>query len=223
MNEKYTVLDLFSGIGGFSLGLERTEGFETIGFCEIDKKCHYVLKKHWPKVPIYSDIKLLSGIKADLICGGFPCQPFSSASRGRKVAEDLWPFMLDVIVNAMPSFIIAENVSDAPIDKARLDLEKLGYKCEIRNITAAQAGADHKRSRWWLIAYANNKSELSCSLDAEVAKLPELCKGLWAAENYSRTIRVSDGVSNRMDRIKQLGNSVVPQIPEVIGKAILAL
>ena len=217
------VLDLFSGIGGFSLGLERA-GFETIAFVEHNKSCQMVLRKHWEDAPIFSDIKLFDAEsvgKPDLICGGFPCQPFSSASHGVKVAEDLWPEMARVIWQFMPKYVIAENVSEKAINKSKSDLELLGYYCEVRNITAAQCGADHKRSRWWLVAHTDNQSELHSTINAEVAKLPELCKGIWDGKNYAGAIRVSDGVSNRMDRLKQLGNAVIPQIPEALGKAIM--
>ena len=192
---KMKVLDLFSGIriGGFSLGLERA-GMETVAFCELDKNAQKVLRKHWPDVPIFSDILAFDREcveSIDLICGGFPCQPFSSASRGRRTATDLWPEMARIVWQFMPRFVIAENVSESPINKAKQDLELLGYKCDTRNITAAQCGADHKRSRWWLIAHADNEGQLSRALDAEVAKLPELCSGLWGAENYSRAVRSS--------------------------------
>ena len=86
---KLKVLDLFSGIGGFSLGLERTGGFETVAFCEIDSFCRQVLAKHWPGVPIHDDIQVLSadwlaetGAWPDVICGGFPCQDISVAGKG---------------------------------------------------------------------------------------------------------------------------------------------
>ena len=216
------VLDLFSGIGGFSLGLERA-GMETVAFVERDKGAQMVLRKHWKNTPIFGDITSFDREcvgEVDLICGGFPCQPFSSASHGVRVAVDLWPEMARVIWQFMPRYVIAENVSEKAINKSKTDLETLGYKCETRNISAAQCGADHSRSRWWLIAHTDNESELSSALDAEVAMLPELCKGLWGAENYAGAIRVYDGVSNRMDRLKQLGNTVLPQIPEAIGRAI---
>jgi len=217
------VLDLFSGIGGFSLGLERA-GMETIAFVEYNKACQMVLRKHWRETPIFPDIKTFDSEcvgSVDLICGGFPCQPFSNASAGRRVAEDLWPEMARIVWQIRPKWVIAENVQEAPILKAQKDLELVGYKCERRNITATQCGADHKRSRWWLIAHADNKSEFSSALNAETSMLSELCKGLWGPENYARAVRVPDGVSHRMDRLKQLGNTVLPQIPEAIGRAIM--
>lgn len=141
------VLDLFSGIGGFSLGLEKA-GMKTIAFCEINPFCRKVLRKHWPDVPVFDDIKAVDGVDADIICGGFPCQPFSSASRGRRVAEDLWPEMGRVVWRNMPKIVIAENVQEKPIESAARQLEMLGYTCTARNIGAAECGADHKRSRW---------------------------------------------------------------------------
>lgn len=218
-----TVFDLFSGIGGFSLGLERTGGFQTIGFCEVDPFCKHVLRKHWPHIPIEHTISRLGKFdkKTDVICGGFPCQPFSSASHGQITAVDLWPEMFRVISVNKPAWVIAENVKKSPIHKAKKDLESLNYNVWTKCISAAQAGADHQRNRWWLCAHTNNESQFHSSLNAEVALLPELCKGIWGSENYSRAVRVSNGVSNRVDRLKTLGNTVLPQIPQIIGLGIL--
>jgi len=220
---KFRVLDLFSGIGGFSLGLERTEGFETVAFCEIDSFCQKVLKKHWPDVPIYTDIKALDYLPSiDVITGGFPCQAFSTAARGRNTAPDLWPDMLRVIKGIRPSFVIAENVQEKPIQKAKSDLENLGYVVTIKRIGADEAGADHQRNRWWLCAHAYKDSKFHIPIDAEASKLPELCEGIWGAENYARAIRVPDGLPDRIHRVGSLGNSVLPFIPEMYGYAILA-
>lgn len=216
------VLDLFSGIGGFSLGLEKTGGFETVAFCEIDGFCQKVLNKHWPDVPILNDIRdLRYQGEVDVICGGFPCQPFSTASHGVKTAEDLWPLMAKVIERKLPKVWIAENVQEKPIREAERFAKKHGYRTTVKRIGTNEAGADHRRNRWWLIAHPYNESEFHSALDAEVALLPELCHGLWGAENYARTIRVPDGLPDRVDRIKSLGNTVMPWIPMVIGRAIL--
>ncbi len=220
------VLDLFSGIGGFSLGLERA-GMETVAFCEKDEFCQKVLRRHWPRTFLFEDIKELNPVvwtgKYELICGGFPCQPFSSAARGRNNAEDLWPAMADVIKRINPKYVILENVAKHPIERAETYLKRLNYETWTKRISASDCGADHQRSRWWLCAYPNDKSELSLSLDAEVAKLPELCKGVWSQAAYARSIRVSNGIPNRVDRLRALGNAVVPQIPEIIGRAIMAV
>lgn len=223
------VLDLFSGIGGFTLGLERTGGFKTVAFCEIEPFARRVLRKHWPEVPIYDDVRSLTaerlnadGIAADVVCGGFPCQPFSTASRGQRVAIDLWPEMLRVVSAARPRIVIAENVQEAAIANAARDLGGLGYGTHYRCISADDAGADHQRDRWWLIAHANDEGEFRSSLNAEVAELSAFCRGLWGPRNYARAIRVPDGLSDRVDRLRALGNAVMPQIPEMIGRAILA-
>jgi DNA (cytosine-5)-methyltransferase 1 len=228
-SRKFKVLSLFAGIGGFDLGLERTGGFETVAFCEIDPFCRRVLAKHWPEVPCYHDVRELTaerleadGIAADVVCGGFPCQPFSSASRGRRVATDFWPEMRRVIGELRPRFVIAENVQRAPIARAREHLEQLGYRGSVHNLTAARAGADHQRSRWWFCAYADDQSQLPLRVHAEVARVQEVCRGLWGPENYARAIRVPDGVPYRMERIGRLGNAVLPIWPELIGRAILA-
>jgi len=218
------VLDLFSGVGSFSLGLGRA-GLKTIAFVEIEDFSRKVLAKHWPNIPIYRDVKKIClskiGVIPDLICGGFPCQPFSTASHGIKVAENLWPFMFNVINDIKPKYVIAENVSWEAIEQAKIDLEEINYDTWYRCIGAYEAGADHKRNRWWLVAYPHNKSELPCAIDAEMAKLQELCEGVWGAENYARAIRVPYGSTDRMDRLKAIGNAVIPQIPEMIGRAIM--
>lgn len=216
------VLDLFAGIGGFSLGLDRSGGFETIAFSEIRPFQNKVLNKNWPDVPNLGDIKKIGLVSCDMICGGFPCQPFSSASRGRKVAEDLWPEMARVVSVNIPDFVIAENVQEKPIRKAENDLRELGYRVTVRNISGHDCGAPHGRSRWWAIAHPYNESEFQRALNAEVARLPELCEGLWSAEAYRRAIRIPDGIPTRMDEPRRiaLGNTVMPVIPQCIGNAI---
>jgi DNA (cytosine-5)-methyltransferase 1 len=225
-----TVLDLFAGIGGFSLGLERTGGFKTVAFCEIDPFARRVLANHWPEVPCYEDVRTLDASRLDadrigridIICGGFPCQPFSSASRGRRVATDLWPEMERIIGDIRPRYVIAENVQERPIRDGVRSLARWGYSSFYRRLGADDAGADHTRNRWWACAYTDDESELHRAFNAEVAMLPALCRGLWGATNYARAVRISDGVSHRMDRLRALGNTVLPFIPECFGRAILA-
>jgi len=198
----------------------------TVAFCEIEPFARRVLRKHWPEVPIHDDIRKLTGdrIAPNVICGGYPCQPFSTASRGRRIATDLWPEMLRLIDRCSPAYVIVENVQEAAISNAASDLRVLGYRTYQRRISAADCGADHQRNRWWLVAYPDSKSELHRALDAEVAKLPEICRDLWGAANYAGAVRVSSRLSRRMDRsrIEALGNAVLPQITEAIGMAILA-
>src|SRR5690554_435771 len=111
-DRKLKVLSLFAGIGGFDLGLERTGGFRTVAFCEIDARLWACLSMHWPEVPIYADIKFLSADAgfADVVCGGFPCQPYSTASAGRRkgAADDraLWPEMLRLVSECQPAWVV---------------------------------------------------------------------------------------------------------------------
>ena len=165
------VLDLFSGIGGFSVGLEATGKFKTIGFCEKDKFCQKVLRKHWSNVPIYEDIKKLDArkIKADVVVGGFPCQSISIAGKQKGKDDDrfLFPEMLRVIKEVQPRWIIGENVqnliniADGQILQGiHNDLESQGFEVQTFNITASSQGAWHKRSRVWIVA-ANTNTRFS--------------------------------------------------------------
>ena len=156
------VLDLFSGIGGFSLGLERA-GMETVAFCENDKFCQKVLAKHWPDVPIHNNIEELDGREykgtVNLVCGGFPCQPFSVAGQQRGKEDDraLWPEMLRVIREVEPAWVIGENVSGIihmELDNVLSDLEGEGYSCQTFVIPACGVDARHKRNRVWIVGNA---------------------------------------------------------------------
>ena len=229
-NSKLKVLDLFSGIlvGGFSLGLERTGGFETVAFCEIEEFPRKVLAKHWPGVPIYHDVRTLTkdildrdGIAVDVICGGFPCQPFSTASHGRRVAVDLWGELSRLVAAIKPTFVIVENVAELPIRRAARFFGDHGYRSIIKRIGADDCGADHARKRWWCCAYTDDESQLHGAINAEMEMLPELCEGVWTWVNFSEAIRIPDGFSNRLDGCRALGNSVIPFIPQAFGHAIL--
>jgi DNA (cytosine-5)-methyltransferase 1 len=284
------VLDLFSGIGGFSLGLERA-GMHTVAFCERDEYCRAVLRKHWPDVPCFDDIHAIDadGLgrlgRIDLVCGGFPCQPFSVAGEQKGKADDrhLWPEMCRVIALARPSWVIGENVAGLiamALDDVLIDLEGLGYTARTFVIPAAAVGAPHRRDRLWIVAtnthgkqhesgsHADERttaSELSPDAavllgrtlvgdesnrdvqraedvaDATSARLQNAGDeqraasdsqpgqshfrdtydgGHWSVE--PDVGRVAHGVPKRVDRLRCLGNAVVPQIPEIIGRAIYA-
>ena len=155
------VLDLFSGIGGFSLGLESV-GMETAAFCDMDPFCQKVLKKNWPDVPIHSDIKELDGNEyrgtVELVCGGFPCQPFSVAGKQGGSEDDraLWPEMLRVVQEVQPTWVIGENVSgiiSMELDSVLSDLEAEGYATQTFVLPACSVDAPHRRERVWIIAY----------------------------------------------------------------------
>jgi DNA (cytosine-5)-methyltransferase 1 len=241
-------LGLFAGIGGFSLGLGWA-GIETVALCEIDKKCQLVLKKHWPDVRIYSDIKQLTyeklkgdGIETiDIISGGFPCQPFSSAGKQRGSEDDrhLWPEMFRIIEEIRPTWVIGENVIGIvtmELDKALSDLEGIGYSTTPLDIPACAVDAKHQRRRIWITAHSKGKRsqrrrDLQISQEAGgnkekrkpyrsslITRISGIRKS-WAPK--PRICRVAHGIPNRIHRLNQLGNAVVPQIPYLIGKAIM--
>jgi DNA (cytosine-5)-methyltransferase 1 len=163
---KLRVLDLFSGIGGFSLGLERTGGFETVAFCEIEEFPRRVLAKHWPNVPRYRDVRELTadrlaadGIAVDVICGGFPCQDISTAGKGAGLAGErsgLWSEIARLVGELAPQFVIVENVSallSRGLGDVLGDLASVGYDAEWHCIPASAIGAPHRRDRVWIVAH----------------------------------------------------------------------
>ena len=169
---KLKLLDLFSGIGGFSLGLESTGFFETIGFVEKDKFCQKVLKKHWNNINIEEDIRNVKGERyaADIITGGFPCQPFSVAGKRKSTADDryLWDEMLRVIREVKPRWVIGENVEGiVNINEGMVlrqvlnDLENEGFKSQCIIIPASGIGAWHQRKRIWIVAHSNSNRHVS--------------------------------------------------------------
>jgi DNA (cytosine-5)-methyltransferase 1 len=300
------VLDLFSGIGGFSLGLERA-GMTTRAFCESDAYCRAVLAKHWPGVPIYDDVRILTGerlradgIVSDVITAGWPCQDISLAGRGAGLAGErsgLWRDVARIVGEVRPRYVILENVAALlarGMGDILGDLAALGFDAEWYCIPACAVGAPHRRDRIWIVAYTG------CGLETEqryaeafdnrgtreaerpikvgrsggiggvVANAKELVErrglcadgsteqwrrrsgdggcevaepsrprlalgpgtlaqwahaatsgnGIWATE--PDVGRVAHGVPARVDRLRALGNSLVPQIPELIGRAIMA-
>jgi hypothetical protein len=129
--------------------------------------------------------------------------------------------MLRIVRRDRPPYVIAENVSEAAIAKAAADLAGPDYATYYRRISGTDCGADHQRDRWWAFAYPHAQGELRRAIDAEVAKLPSLCAGLWGAENYSLAIRIPERFPDRVDGPGPIGNAVIPQIPEAIGRAIM--
>jgi DNA (cytosine-5)-methyltransferase 1 len=231
------VLDLFSGIGGFSLGLERA-GFQTAAFCEIDPYCRKVLAKHWPGVKIHEDVKQLDGSQyagtIDLICGGYPCQPFSVAGKqkGEKDPRHLWPEMHRIIRQARPRWIIAENVRghvSLGFDSVASQLEDDGFTIWPFIVPACAVGAPHRRDRLWIIANAQSESWLYKRREDLQTRLFDRASyearkgepGQWIS-SPSRLCRVADGIPDRVESARVNGNAVAPQIPELIGRSILA-
>ena len=166
---KLKLLDLFSGIGGFSYGLEQTQGFETIAFCEKDAFCQKVLQKHWNNIKIYDDIRDIKGstIKADIVTGGFPCQPFSVAGKQRGTDDDryLWDETLRVVAETKPKWFIGENVDGLVnisegkvLQQIQKDLEAESFQVQCLVIPASGIGAWHQRKRVWIIGYSDSNA-----------------------------------------------------------------
>lgn len=286
---KLRVLDLFSGIGGFSLGLERTGGFETVAFCEYEDFPRRVLAKHWPETPCFPDVRTLKGTDidgpVDVICGGYPCQPFSTAGKrqGKEDDRHLWPEFMRLVDELRPAWVIGENVAghiSMGLDDVLADLEAEGYACRTFVIPACAIGASHRRDRVWTVAHAahmqrNGGGNHTAACDGQV---PEFGAGSSAddvadtsggrrqgqgqpfntsgqtqdgkgqtvkpvnggkrpersfeprmggmADGFSCWLdepreRVKAGVKDRAPRLKALGNAVHPDIPMMIGAAIL--
>ena len=283
----FLTLDLFSGIGGFSLGLERTGGFQTEAFCEISPFSRSVLANRWPGVPCYNDVRTLTAKRLasdghaafDVICGGFPCQDISVNGRNRGLAgtrSGLWFEMLRIIDEVRPRFVIAENVAalcSRGLDVVLGGIAALGYCVEWHCISAAAIGAPHERDRVWIVADAQggrrrvHRNERGTDRDAGTGQSPVGGEGLaeWiepivgpaavrrqaAADKWrraqpgvfgnshglptgldgdrpieawegNRPRLVAKGYPNRRPRLIAVGNSVAPDIPEMIGRCIIA-
>lgn len=228
------VLDLFSGIGGFSLGLERTGGFKTVAFCEINPYCRRVLAKHWPEVPCFEDVRDIGPAdiarlgRIDVVCAGFPCQDIANAGPGGGLdgpRSGLWREIPRILKLATPRFALIENSADIRsrgLGQVLKDLWALGFDAEWHVIPASAVGAPHRRDRIWIAAYANGeRCDKRAGAGSVRAGWQELADGhRWQPE--PEVGRVVHGLPGRVDRVSALGNAVVPVIPELIGRAILA-
>lgn len=241
------VLDLFSGIGGFSLGLERA-GMETVAFCEIEEFPRNVLAKHWPGVPIAEDIHKLTysketkGLAYDgktiyrgtinAICGGYPCQPhsYSGSRMASKDERDLWPEYFRLISEISPEWVLPENVQGVLTSekgeffkRVLRNLASIGYDAEWHNIPAGAIGAPHLRPRTWMVAYPHQtqfkRGGVSSRIQAEYSNLSRSCWG----KDKPGVVRTLNGIPSQAHRLGSLGNAVVPQIPEIIGRAIMSI
>lgn len=231
-----THLSLFSGIGGLDLAAEMA-GFTTVGQCEWADYPTKVLEKHWPDVPRWRDIRTLTGESfyertglrtVNVISGGFPCQPFSVAGKRRGKEDDryLWPEMLRVIQEIRPAWVVGENVSgllrDA-IDEIIESIEQAGYEARAYSFKASEVRALFAGERIAIVAASNDRSTImrryiQFQADDDLAKKWDYHRGRtqkfdewkrWSIE--SRPYGVAHGVTNRVDRLKCLGNAVVPQ------------
>lgn len=231
-----TFISLFSGIGGMDLGLEWV-GMRCVAQVEIDDYATRVLQKHWPDVPRHRDVRDVGRHNlpsADVVAGGFPCQPFSVAGRRHGEADDrnLWPEMRRVIDEIRPVYVIGENVPNLIgiyLDTVIADLEASNYTVGAITLPAAACDAPHIRERVFVLAYTE-KPRLQNGGQARVRPStaqsntmgtgPErLCRARWIPE--PGVGRVAYGVPHRVDRIRGLGNAVVPQVAAHIGSIIV--
>lgn len=267
------VLDLFSGIGGFALGLEAA-GFETVAFCEIDPYAQKVLKRKWPGVPIYEDVRRITadrlvsdGIGVDVITGGFPCQDISTAGTKSGLDGDrsgLWSECARLLGDIRPRYAIFENVTNLLtgdrgdwFKRVLWDISSVGYDAEWHCIPASAIGAVHHRDRVWILAYpnerglekhgysepdeffingetfpdpsseglqggeeaGNNGKDRQKPRNQLITRLSGIQGAVWEVE--PKVGRVANGVPARTHRLRCLGNAVVPQIPELIGRQIM--
>jgi len=249
---------LFAGIGGLDLGLDRA-GMICKWQIEIDLYCQGILAKHWPGVKRYGDVRTIRGSDiepVDLICGGFPCQPHSTAGRrkGNGDERDLWPEYRRIIREIKPKWILAENVRGILSSNAGnffggilRDLAILGYDAEWFVLSACALGASHPRERVFIVAYSNGfrlrqeadkkprpiikawdeefllKKERHTWLNPRNCRLD--CRAGSAGSVFtpeSAMDRMADGLPGQLDRLRCLGNAVVPQVAEYIGLAIIA-
>ena len=239
-------ISLFSGIGGIDLAAEWA-GFTTILFVEKDPLCQKVLQKHWPGVPIIGDVKDVKGNETEgaitLITGGFPCQPFSTAGERKGQADDrfLWPEMFRVISEVRPHWIVAENVTGI-LSMGGIDvlsnLESCGYETTSFLIPACSLGARHKRNRVFFVAHNNSQrgartkgvsqggGNLGNSRDTNHNHNEGRIQTKGEAEIQNRfdceprVGRMVPRSANGVDRLRSLGNAVVPQQVYPILKAI---
>ncbi len=259
---------LFSGIGGFELGLERSiPNSETIWQVEQNPFCQRVLKQHWPDATIYDDVCSVGKHNlepVDILCGGFPCQDISIAGAKGGInasRSGLWWEMCRVISEMEPPVIVLENVPNVLRLGGREvlgSLADIGYDAEWTIISAGQFGAPHLRKRWFCVgyrttlgyyhhskngmeaAYSNTTrpetrattveclEERGGSEDGELLGYPRLST-LWNQKRasdwggvgpQSSVCRMDDGVPDRVDRVRALGNAIVPQCSELVGHKI---
>ena len=170
--EKIKVLSLFAGIGGIDLGLESTGRFETVQFVEYERFCQHILRRHWPDVPIWGDVKTFDPDSCgdiDLICGGYPCQPFSVAGKQKGAEDDrhLWPRMFEIIKHKRPTWVLCENVSghvNLGLDQVLFDLESEGYSWQTIVLGAVAVDAPHRRQRLFIVGYSEHNGSFATTI-----------------------------------------------------------
>jgi len=237
-------LSLFSSIGGLDLGLERA-GVAVVGQVELDLWRRQVLARHWPDVPRHDDVRTaadwwLDGEDrphVDLVFGGFPCQPFSLTGLRLGVADErwMWPAMAAVIRLVRPRYVLLENVpallACPGVDAwgwVLSDLADLGFDAEWSVFSACAVGAPHPRRRLFALAYPAGQGRPprwperrgpGASRGQHEDGAEPAGGSWWAVE--PGVGRVAYGVPGRVDRCGALGDAVVPQVAEHVGRLLL--
>jgi len=249
------MLDLFSGIGGFSYAAHMTGEIDTVAFCEIEPYAQKVLAKNYPLVDNYSDITTLVRSederrefiskhgRPDIVAAGFPCQPFSVAravdtrAKGKDDHRDLWPHLFRVIRYLNPTWVVGENVANfanMELDRSITDLEEAGYRVQTFVIPAYGVEAMHKRERCWIVAHSERKGlegqlrsedgpdgreeQTRSASESFILRCEESRKNLW--RGGSVLCGIGNGFSKRVDRLRCLGNAIVPQVAYPILQSI---
>lgn len=251
---KLNALDLFSGLGGFTLGLDRA-GIDTVAFCEIDPPCQAVLKHHWPKIPIFADITKITfnkiqfeGVtnKIDIICGGYPCTGHSVAGKKKGFENEkssLWREYHRLAREIKPRYCIIENshnLRSTGLAEILQAFHEIGYNAEWQIISAYSVGAPHQRERIYIVFW---RGDIPYPYpfrywEADPQKA-ETTQGWWAKRRIkrdsvfgkipqaqSRVLQLTDGIPEQLVKVEEykiamLGNALVPQIPELIGRALV--
>lgn len=223
-------VSLFSGVGGLDRGLENA-GHEIALQVENDPAAVAVLKRHWPHVPRYGDVRTLHLLwgQAEMVCGGFPCQDVSNAhTNGNRKAltgekSGLWREFARLVGECQPRWVLVENVAAWRrwVPDVRADLAGLGYASLPLELSAGAFGAPHRRPRVWVVAHADGQGEPLRAVHAQVAGLRPIPAGggHWR-EPPPGVVRLDDGVPAGVDRRRLAGNAVVPQMAEWLGRAI---
>lgn len=220
---------------------------ETVAFCEREPFCQKVLNKHWPDVPIFDDVTTLNkqalidrGVDVGaikLISGGFPCQPFSVAGKqkGKEDDRDLWPEMFRIIEELRPTWVVGENVANfvrMELDRTIINLESLNYSTRTFVIPACAVNAKHKRNRTFVVAHLDSvrveRGAEKPILRKRNLPLGQVSQPFSIAERRydtfeSRLCRTLHGIPNGVDRVRALGNAVVPQQIYPIFKYIMEI
>ncbi len=233
-------LDLFSGIGGFALAAQMAGGIETAAFCEIDPWARMILTKNFPDVPIHDDVKTLNPNEygtIDLITGGYPCQPFSTAGhkRGESDPRHLWPHMRRIIHDAGPTWVLCENVDGhirQGLDQVCEEMEADGYTVQPLLIPASGVGARHRRNRVWILAHRESvgRRQGDANQGGSDARVParqeprsgDVLDSVWREPLETLFGGEAYGLPDRVDRLRGLGNAIVPQVAAEILRAMMA-